>query len=51
MIVKIPVYEHTLVTDTVTFCFVSITGIFVSHREANIDADGWSTVPPGSVPQ
>ena len=40
MVVKIPVYEHTLVSDTVTFCFVSITGILVSHREANIDADG-----------
>ena len=40
MIVKIPVDEHTLVSDAVTFYFGAVAGIFVSHREAYVDADG-----------
>ena len=39
MVVEIAVDKHTLIADAVTFRFVSIAGIFISHREANIDAD------------
>ena len=40
MVVEIAVDKHTLISDAVTFRFVSVAGIFISHREANIDADG-----------
>ena len=39
MIVKKAVDEHTLVADAVTLCLVSAAGIFISHREADVDAD------------
>ena len=39
MLVKVAVDEHTLVADAVTLSLVAGTGIFISHREADVDAD------------
>ena len=39
MIVKVAVDEHTLVADAVTLGLASAAGIFISHREADVDAD------------
>ena len=39
MVVKIAVDEHTLIAYAVTFGLVAAAGIFISHREANVDAD------------
>ena len=39
MVVKVAVDEHTLISDAVAFRFAAIPGIFISHREADVDAD------------
>ena len=39
MVVKVAVDEHTLIPDAVAFRFTAIPGIFISHREADVDTD------------
>ena len=39
MVVKVSVDEHTLVAYAVTLSLVAGAGIFISHREADVDTD------------